>query len=872
MSIRKKFVIILGVIFLFSLFLSAVFYNRIIISHFKETELLFIKREFISFSKSLDSFLDYLSNIVNNETEHIIRNDFFQKHKKLKLDFFIVLDKDGKPVSIECYLSKSLCEKIPFLLSKYKKKKGFLLVDGYLLGVAINRFSRGSVVVGKVFKKDFYSGWLHIKGTGEISKNSKPLTEVREGSYTLRLYDTSLSYYSFDILFEDILGRTIHGFQGTINKVLWNKGHLTFHLFQFVLTLIFIGILSFVFFSIDRLVAKPINSIIKKIKNISKEKDLRTVYENLNDDYGSLELNQLSEEIRNMILRLESLLRANSEKTQLFRVIAENAPIGIALYTEKMEYVNPAIEKITGYTRDEIIGKDVRFLMGGIDSKLQNNLVQAIKERLKGKKFRNEFQTQIVTKDGKLKDIWVISNTVKLSNKYLGLGIVLDITEIKNLERKLNELLDKDTLTGLLSRFGFTRKVGELLEILDKENKKCFLLIVDISRFKIVNDSYGHQIGDKILLEVSSRLKSSLHPTDLIGRLAADEFGIFISRFDDPNKLIPVIDRIIDNIEETITVEDYPFNLTCSIGISVFPNDGTNIDTLLKRADIALARAKEKFIQTQKSSVVFFSPELEDKITHRLNLERELRIALENKTHEFYVEYQPIYNLKTLQVEKLEALVRWNSSKFGELPPLEFIPIAEETGLIKQLTTIVLNKIITHLTVWRDKGINPKISINISPAEFKDADFVEKILKQLKPKNFEKNICIEITENVLLDDVEDARKKIKILRQAGIEILLDDFGTGYSSLTYLRRFPISVLKIDREFIRELPDNEDDKGIVITIVQLSQLLSMDAIAEGIENEQQANFLKEIGCKYGQGYYFSKPVSFEAVENLFRKNRD
>ncbi|WP_457628367.1 EAL domain-containing protein [Persephonella sp.] len=871
MSLRKKFVVVLGFVFVLSLLLTATFYNRIIIGYFKETELLFIKREFLNFTKNLDNILEYLHNVAGNEAEYLSTEKSpsnHPDHQKLKLDFFLVFDKSGRLVFKECYLKEILCRKLILAIEKSRNNPttGFLLIDNNLIGIALEKFDSGTVAVGQRFSESYVSGYASIEGYGRINTPSYPVMDVKNGRYFLSLYDTDSGFYRFQFSLADITGNIVSGFYGKVEKMLWNRGHITFHMFQFILTVLFVGILSFIFFSIDRFVARPIRELIGKIKNISKEKDLKTVYESIKDDYGSLELNQLSQEIKNMILRIESLLQANSEKTQLFQIIAENAPIGIYLYTEKFEYVNPAIEKISGYSKKELIGKEISFMMSHLDENLKEEITRNVKKRLNGEFFKNEFQTKIRTKDGQIKDILVISNTVKLFNKYYGLGIVLDITEIKNLERKLNELLDKDTLTGLLSRYGFTRQVDELIKILAGKKERYFLLIVDISRFKVINDSYGHQIGDRILKVIGERLKNSLHQGDLIGRLAADEFGIFISKYARFDDIAIIVDKIISLIEQPVEIDDYSFNLTCSIGVSVYPDDGESIDDLLKRADIALVRAKENFSETQKSSVVFFSRDLENKIKERLNLERELRNVLKNRPEEFYVEYQPIYNLQNMKIEKLEALVRWNSSKFGKLSPFKFIQIAEETGLIKNITDIVFERVIYDLLSWREKGIDIKVSINISPAEFKDNDFIDRVISRFKPHNLERKISLEITENVLLEDVEKAREKIKQLKQLGIDILLDDFGTGYSSLTYLKKFPISILKVDREFVKELPENGDDRGIVITIIQLSQLLSMDAVAEGIENQLQVNFLREIGCKYGQGYFFSRPVPAEEVEKL------
>ncbi|NPA12900.1 MAG: EAL domain-containing protein [Aquificae bacterium] len=663
----------------------------------------------------------------------------------------------------------------------------------------------------------------------------------------LLIFSSIFSFYTASIFF-------------LFNK--WKQGDLGDTAFVVSVLVLFLSSLFGVYLTVEKSVSSPIRRLKSKIKDTFSSEGIKP--QPLKEDFGSQELNDLSKELEDLVEKLAKLLEESQQKTNLFKAIAENAPIGIFLYSQKFEYINPFIEKVIGYKKEEVVGKDIRFMLSQLDDRKREELLSVLERRMKGEFFKNRFQTKVKTKDGQEKDVLVISDTVKLDGQFFGLGIVIDITEIKNLERKLNELLETDALTGLLSRYGFTKRVSELIELYQNTKEKYFLIIVDISKFKVVNDTYGHYIGDSILKKVAKRLRNAMHKSDLIGRLAADEFGIFITKYSKFDDIAIIIDKIIEVIEEPIKIGEYTFNLKCSIGISVFPDDGKNVETLLKRAGMALMRAKEKVADKQQSSAVFFSKELEERIIERLIIEREMRTALKERPEEFYVEFQPIYNLNTLKIEKLEALVRWNSSRFGKVSPGKFIPIAEETRLIKDITNIVLQQVLDNLKKWRDEGIDVRVSVNISPVEFKDRDIVDRILSFLKPDRFERNISVEITESVLLDNVKDTREKIERFRAEGVEILLDDFGTGYSSLTYLKKFPITVLKIDREFMKELPQNMEDRGIVTTIIKLADFLSMDTVAEGIETEKQLNFLKNSGCKYGQGFFFSKPLPAKDIE--------
>jgi len=429
-------------------------------------------------------------------------------------------------------------------------------------------------------------------------------------------------------------------------------------------------------------------------------------------------------------------------------------------------------------------------------------------------------------------------------------------------------LIERDSLTGLYSRYAFTNKLKEFIDLYSREKKIFFLLFLDLNNFKKINDSSGHQIGDKVLQVIAERLKKAFRKTDIIGRLGGDEFGILITTYSKFDDIKEIIGKLFLEIEKPLKIDNSVFNLTTSVGVAVFPEDGKDVETLLKRADIAMYKAKELSRETGKSEVVFFSSELEKRIKQKIEIERELKRAVEKSPDEFYLEYQPIVNLKTLKIEKLEALIRWNSGKFGKVYPNFFIPVAEETVIIKNITDIVIDKVVSQLKEWKNKGIETKISVNISPSEFKDKNFVDRI-KEKVPADLRKYFSIEITENVLLENTQSSIDKLRKLKDLGIEILLDDFGTGYSSLTYLKRFPIATLKIDRAFVKDIPSDKEDQGIVMTIIELARLLSVKSLAEGIESEEQLIFLREIGCQYGQGYYFGRSMPPSDVEKILKK---
>ena len=896
MSIRKRLILIFSIIFLIGFLTTTTIYNSVFIDNLKNIEKFFINREFTALSNFLESYLNYINSIAENEAywddlynfvinpnKEFIKSNFDPENETLKsigIDFFLIASSNQKVSLFRCILGEKLCNNLKKDITKMIKEKNqeingflknknsvYLISAKYILPTNENKKPVGFLILGKIIDKKFINSllrnsYMEVKENIKITKNS-PFFELKNGNYYLSVFPESNEnklYYVFYT--KDINGKKIPIFEGSINRIIWQNAKQTLYMFQIFLILIFVGLFVATFISMEKLFSKPLNDLINRIRKITTQKDFDV---NVKDKYGSKDIDNLSQEIQNMVNSIKNLFEELSEKNQIFKIIAENTPIGIYIFSDKFEYVNKAFEKLTGYKKEEIEGKPISIFMAELDENTRKKIYEAVKRRLKGEQFKNEFQAEIRTKNGTKKTFLVIANTIFLSGKPYGLGIALDITDMKRLEKKLIQLIEKDTLTGLLSRYAFSREIEQFVQLYTRDRKRFFLLFFDLNRFKNINDTYGHHIGDQVLKVIANRLTNILRKTDIIGRLGGDEFGILITTYSKFEDITKILEKIITEIEKTVNIENFSFNLTTSIGIAIFPDDGTDPETLLKRADIAMYKAKDIGRESWRSEAVFFSEDLEKKIKEKIDIERELKKALRENPEEFYLEFQPIVNLENLKIEKVESLIRWNSSKFGKTSPEKFIKIAEETGIIKEITDLVLEKSLSQLKDWRNKGISIKMSINISPTEFKDKDFVSRVVNKI-PSDMRGSFSVEITENVLLEDVNLSIEKLRKLRSYGIEILLDDFGTGYSSLTYLKKFPLTMLKIDRDFIKGLPEDRDDQGIVTTIIKLAQLLNLSSIAEGIETEAQFLFLRNAKCQYGQGYLFSKPLPAESVEKL------
>jgi len=427
-------------------------------------------------------------------------------------------------------------------------------------------------------------------------------------------------------------------------------------------------------------------------------------------------------------------------------------------------------------------------------------------------------------------------------------------------DRKIRHMAYHDALTGLPNRMLFMDRIDQAISRAQREKGRFALLYIDIDHFKVVNDSMGHAAGDQLLNVVSHRLTDVLRKTDTVARLGGDEFTIIIEALEEAEHVIPVAKNILSSLEQPIEINQKQVHVGGSIGIALYPDDGDSFGTLLKNADTAMYRAKEQGRQTFQ----FYEREMSLKAMQRLDLENQIRNALKNE--EFIVYYQPKVNLVSGQCHGMEALVRWQHPEKGLIAPLEFIPLAEETGLIIQLDEWVMRAACQQFKKWKTAGypLN-NLSVNISARHFKEGSLLDKCKKLIEETQLSaKYIEIELTESALVDNHSNAKTILNEIHQLGVKIALDDFGTGYASMSYLKEFPFDTVKLDRSFVQDLPADRESSAIVKAMIQLADALQLNVVAEGIETEQQKYFLSDHGCIHGQGYLWSKPLCAKEFE--------
>ncbi len=434
-------------------------------------------------------------------------------------------------------------------------------------------------------------------------------------------------------------------------------------------------------------------------------------------------------------------------------------------------------------------------------------------------------------------------------------GISRDVTQEVLAEQKVHKLARYDSLTGLPNRSMFLGELDRAIARAQRHDSEFAVCFIDLDRFKTINDTLGHDTGDQLLKVMAARLRDALRNTDLVARLGGDEFVVLLDGHCDGPSLVCVGQKMLTAIAEALTIQGCSLLVTCSIGIGRYPADGQDAATLLKHADAAMYLAKEK----GKNNVQFYTAELADLAARQFEFESALRLALARD--ELVLHFQPKVDVATNRVLGLEALVRWMHPVRGLVPPNDFIPLAEECGLIVRLGHWVIEHSCRQIRDWRDAGLkSPPVAVNLSARQFADEDLVAKIENAMArfgvtPAEFE----VELTESVLMSDPERASEVMTRLRQIGIRISIDDFGTGYSSLSYLKRFPAQTVKIDRSFISGLPDNSDDSAITEAVIAMAHSLGLNVVAEGVETQAQLRELHKMGCDEVQGFLLGRPMS-------------
>ena len=440
------------------------------------------------------------------------------------------------------------------------------------------------------------------------------------------------------------------------------------------------------------------------------------------------------------------------------------------------------------------------------------------------------------------------------------IGMSIDITERYKAEQRSLKMATYDILTGLPNRSLLKDRIEQALEHGNRNQKRVAVLFIDLDNFKVINDSLGHDVGDKLLQEVAARIVSAVRSEDTVARQGGDEFIVLLSNFDNVLDAEEVAQKILDALQMHFLIDGKELHISGSIGISIFPDDGEDIWTLLKNSDSAMYHAKKN----GRNTCEFFKPEMNRRAKERHSMEVALRNAL--KYDELLLHYQPIININSDKADGLEVLLRWQHPYDGLIFPNKFIKLAEETGMIIPIGEWVMRQACLQIKAWQKKGYEvPRLAINLSAIQFRQRSIVENIARMLDEIGIEgRYLTLEITESELIEDIEKTIKTLHQLSKLGIEISVDDFGTGYSNLSFLKRYQINTLKIDRSFVRDIPGDPDDTAIVVAIRAMAHALELQVIAEGVENEEQLAYLVSQGCTQFQGFYFSEPLSATEIE--------
>ncbi len=520
-------------------------------------------------------------------------------------------------------------------------------------------------------------------------------------------------------------------------------------------------------------------------------------------------------------------------------------------------HVNRAFMEITGYQQEEVLGlTPSKFKSGRHGPDFYERMYKSI---VSAGQWSGEIWNR--RKSGDIYPQWQSIRSIKDNRGTIThfVAVFSDISTIKHSEIELANLAHYDALTGLPNRLLFTDRAEQAQTHARRNKQNLALLLIDLDHFKHINDSLGHNVGDELLKAVSERLAGLVEKGVTLARLGGDEFAVLVENSQQATQAAELAQSILDGLREPFLPDRQPLFLTASIGISIFPNDALSAEQLLRNADTALFQAKRQ----GREGYALYTEELTAHAQRRMELTGELRRAIVQ--HELRVFYQPIHNLRTRRIEGVEALVRWQHPQRGMVSPGEFIPIAEQSGLIADIDNWVLTEACRQMRQWLEEGINLSfVAVNVSSRLFSRGDLDRRVAQVLDETGLAPEYLeLEVTESAVMDDPEQAVEQMHRLRELGLKLSIDDFGTGYSSLLRLKRMPVHKLKIDQGFVAGLPEDDDDIAIVRAIIALAQAMGMRVLAEGIEQADQAYFLLQNHCELGQGYWFARPMPAEQI---------
>ncbi|MEW8143980.1 MAG: EAL domain-containing protein [Candidatus Thiodiazotropha endolucinida] len=570
---------------------------------------------------------------------------------------------------------------------------------------------------------------------------------------------------------------------------------------------------------------------------------------------------RLGEAVRRVLVdkQLRMAHRIAEEKLRLADRAFQNTAEGITVTDASGNIVstNPAFEAITGYSHEEVLGQNPRVLKSGHHpDTFYNEMWDTL---LLTGHWRGEIWNR--RKNGDAYPEWLTISAVKDGNDETThyVGVFTDISQIKEAQDQINFLAHHDALTRLPNRALFRERFDHALMHARRENTSIALLFLDLDRFKTVNDTLGHPVGDQVLLEVSKRMNQIIRASDTLARLGGDEFVLLLEEQTDAQHAAVVARKLIDLFSRPMIIGEHELVVTASIGITLYPNDGDDSDKLIRHADRAMYEAKQQGRNTYR----FFTRALTEGALERLMMENDLRRAVAR--NELILHYQPIVNLETRQLQGIEALVRWQHPEQGLIAPGLFIELAEEIGIIGEIGQWVLRAACSQLARWDRDGFKvPRISVNLSVQQIDREGLITMVSEELNSSGLSpERLELEVTESMLIRNPELSRTVLSELRTLGVKFAIDDFGTGYSSLAYLKLLPLDHLKIDQSFVRDIGKDANDEAIVLAIIAMSKSLGLESVAEGVEETHQARFLQQAGSDLAQGYLYSRPLPADEI---------
>ncbi len=563
--------------------------------------------------------------------------------------------------------------------------------------------------------------------------------------------------------------------------------------------------------------------------------------------------------VRQLVRSEQDARRANirlQDSETRIRAVVDSIDEGIVVINDQgvIESFNPAAERISGYAALEVIGRNVALLMPEPYSSEHDQYIRNYLSTGHSVVIGVGREVIGLRKDGSCFPMDLRVSEMRLDDRRMFIGTLRDITERKEAEKRIMHLATHDVLTNLPNRTLLHERITHALAQAHSSGCYVAVIFIDLDKFKVINDSLGHDTGDLLLQEVAKKLSVSLREQDTVARQGGDEFIVVLPELKHTEDAAVAAQKLLSVLSEPFMVKTYELHTGASMGISIYPDDGQDVEALMKGSDTAMYHAKEN----GRNNYQFFAAHMHAIAAERLSLETKLRHALERD--EFMLYYQPIVLCDSGEVIGAEALLRWQQPQLGWVSPAKFIPVAEDTGLIGPLGAWVFRIACLQVRAWLDAGyVLPRVAVNLSTRQFRQKNLIEVISQAMSETGIgPQHIEIEITESLLMERADEAVVKLKELSGMGIRISIDDFGTGYSSLSYLKRFPIDKLKIDQSFVRDVDTDPDDAAIVIAIIAMAHSLNVKVVAEGVETAEQLAFLQRHGCDECQGYYFSRPL--------------